>query len=104
MAWFSSAHSRDERLFLAGRSLYFASDAGAATLNKGLLGGAALNGMLTGLTMGLSRFFVYTKFTVTHMMREAVLNEADEFGLKTAVRAGADPKMVMAYVERMTIE
>lgn len=104
LAWFSSAHSRDERLFLAGRSLYFASDAGAVTLNKGLLGGAALNGVLTGLTMGLSRLFVDTKLTVTHMMREGVLKEADEFGLRAAVRAGANPKLVMAYVERMTIE
>lgn len=104
LAWFSSAQSGDERMFLAGRSLYFASDAGAATLNKGLLGGAAINGVLTGLTMGLSRLFIDTKLTVTHVMRQGVLKEADEFGLRAAVRAGANPKKVMAYVERMAIE
>jgi hypothetical protein len=103
-SWFDSTHNRDERLFLAGRSLYFASDAGAARINKGLLGGAALNGILTGLTMGISRRFVDTKFMVTRMMRSGVFKEADDFGLRAAVRAGADPKMVLAYVQRMAKE
>jgi hypothetical protein len=104
MEWFQSAKSQDERLFLAGRSLYFASDAGAAKLNNGLLAGAAINGVLTGLTLGISRNFVDTKLTVTHMMRESVLKQADEFGLKAAVRAGADPKAVLEFVERLAAE
>jgi predicted Zn-dependent protease len=47
---------------------------------------------------------VDTKLTVTHMVRNGLLKEADAFGLKAAVRAGADPKVVLAYVERMAAE
>ena len=104
LEWFSQAQSEDERRFLVGRSLFYTSDDGRDTLAKGLFAGAALNGVLTGLTLGWSRAFIDTKVTVTRLARSSVLKEADAFGLRVAVRAGANPNAIMAFVRRMALQ
>lgn len=102
--WFSQAQSEDERRFLVGRALYYTSDDGRDTLVKGLYAGAAANGVLTGLTFGLSRAFIDTKDTFTRIARSSVLKEADAFGLRVAVQAGAKPDVILSFVRRMALQ
>jgi hypothetical protein len=104
VSWALTATNHDEMLFLLGRSLYFSSSDGALSLNRALFGGAFTNGLITGLTFGLSKFFVDTKQTFVSMTRSSHLKEADTFGFKAARRAGADPVKVMAFVRRMSTD
>lgn len=99
--WMSLAVQRDESLFVMGRSLYFSSDAGAQKLTDALYQGAALNGIATGLTLGLSRLVGDAKNGINALARSSNAKVADEFGMRAAVRAGADPARILAFVRRM---
>ena len=101
MGWVQTATNPDELLFLMGRSLYFTSDKGQDKLSNAMLAGAAVNGVLRAVTFGVSALFVDTKVTVPTMVRTRYLREADAFGFHAAVRTGADPVKVLAYVQRM---
>jgi len=102
--WLDAAKTDDERYFLSGRSLYYSSDAGQATLNRALIPGALLNATVRVFTLGLSRLVGEPMNSVVRMQRRSVLKEADAFGLQAAVRAGASPEKIMAFVNRLAAQ
>lgn len=93
--------SKDALLFLMGRSLFYTSGPGANELNKVLMPSALLNGVLSGVTLGLSRAVVDTKEIATNGVRNQYQLEADAFGLRAAVLAGASPEVILHYVEAL---
>lgn len=73
-------------------------------LHNGQLIGAAINGLFTTATFGLSAFVGDVKNGATNLVRGRYLAEADAFGMQAAVRAGADPVKVLAGVRRMSTD
>jgi hypothetical protein len=98
--WFDSAPGRDEQLFLAGRGLYYAADDGVDRIHNALLPGG-----LADKAMGpLKYVLVSARDALIKSYREEAYPEADAFGFKAAVRAGADPQKVLSYVRRLSEE
>jgi len=99
VAW---AQSDDEELFLMGRSLYFTSGEGGHKLRVGAAVGRFVRGMTDIVSGGLIKHAYNAQEKAPGLVRARYLNESDAFGLEAAVRAGADPRAILAFVERLS--
>ena len=95
----AAAPDDDIMLFLLARSVYLTSAQGQESLNSGMAKGAAVNGILTGLTLGLSRLIVDTKDTFAVIARRNQMAAADAFALRVALNAGVNGDKVIAFAK-----
>lgn len=103
-SWYSVASSDEEWAFVVSRSLYFTSDGGKSRLTVGLLTGAAANGLVKGLTFGISALVFDARVSVVGAVRRRYLSEADLFGLQVLDAAGMDVDKALAFAQRMSQE
>lgn len=99
-AWLQVTHGADERAFVLARSIYFTGAEGEARLRHALYGGAAVSGVLRGLTFGLSALVVEPKTLAVRARRSANRLDADAFALRVMTRAGFDPHAAVALARR----
>jgi hypothetical protein len=99
-SWLQLARNDDERAFILARSIYFTGAEGEAKLFHALLGGAAVSGVLKGLTFGLSALVIDPKTLAVRARRSANRAGADAFALRVMQRAGFDRHAALALAQR----
>lgn len=99
-SWLQLARTEDERAFILARSLYFTGAQGDPKLRHAYYGGAAVSGVLRGLTFGLGNLIVDPKAIAVRLRRSADRKDADAFALNVMRRAGFDPLAALAFAQR----
>ncbi|MGZ8291001.1 MAG: hypothetical protein ACXW2U_14565 [Telluria sp.] len=103
-SWVQLARNRDERAFILARSIFFTGAEGEARLRHALYAGAAVSGVLRGLTFGVSGLIVDPKAIAVRVRRSANRADADAFALRLMQRAGFDRAAALALAERSVSE
>ena len=102
--WLPLARTEDERAFILARSLYFTGAQGEAKLRHAFYGGAAVSGVLRGLTLGLGNLIVEPKAIAVQLRRKGDRSDADLFALNVMRRAGFDPQAALQFAQRSMVE
>lgn len=102
--WLTLARTEDERAFILARSLYFTGAEGEAKLRHAFYGGAAVSGVLRGLTLGLGNLIVEPRTIAVQLRRNGERSDADLFGLNAMRRAGFDPQAALQFAQRSIVE
>jgi hypothetical protein len=104
ISWTQLAGSEDEQAFILARSVYFTSGEGSGKLRTALYAGAAVNGVLRGLTFGLSGFIGDAKTGAVRTRRGANQSDADVFALRLMKDAGYKPGAALDFARRSQSE
>lgn len=104
ISWTQLAGSEDEQAFILARSVYFTSGEGSGKLRTALFAGAAVNGVLRGLTFGLSGIIGDAKTGAVRARRNANQEDADAFALRLMKDAGYNPAAALEFARRSQSE
>ena len=99
-SWAKLVRTPDELAFVLARSVYFTGGEGQHKLRHALYAGAAVSGVLGGLTFGLSNLVADPKRMAVQARRRLNRQEADAFALGLMRRAGFDVKAALAFARR----
>lgn len=99
-AWAKVVRTPDELAFVLARSVYFTGGEGQHKLRHALYAGAAVSGVLGGLTFGLSNLVADPKRMAVQARRRLNRQEADAFALELMRRAGFDLNAALAFARR----
>lgn len=104
ISWSQLAANQDEQAFILARSVYFTSGEGSGKLHTALFAGAAVNGVLKGLTFGLSGIIGDAKLGAVRVRRNANQSEADIFAVRLMKDAGYNPHAAIDFARRSQSE
>jgi len=104
ISWTQLANNEDEQAFILARSVYFTAGEGRGKLRNALYAGAFLNGVLKGLTFGLSPIAGDAKMAALRARRRANQSDADVYALRLMKDAGYKPAAALAFALRSQTE